>query len=292
MRNIGLLAVLVCALNVNVFAEPRAFDWIRASDEVAVLDPADFHAGRIYRPGSDGGNMHVNIQATQPVTIALTSAQSWTDAQQNPEMFRDLIFTCLREHVVSTTYECHLPPMTPMVLLVRDERIPNRIIMTGFGAIIRGGARRFISPNDLRITYFRWDCVENCIQPEFEWVWLVKEKYQLTPVPKLYRLMTPERDGQQVNVRFKGPSPMTIAVVPSKIADQIYSNPGSLNSALEGTTCKQRGVQSLTFECTLNVADGPQSLVIIPDTNVPNHKKAEIYLQTLQCTANCSLPTN
>jgi hypothetical protein len=223
----------------------------------------------------------------------MVTADSWNDAQQHPEARANLSFSCIREHVVSTTYECHLPPQTPMVLLVRDERTPNRAIMTGIGAIMRAGeARRFISPNDLRISYYRWDCVANCIQPEFRWFVLVKEKYELTSVPKTYSVLTPERDGQQVNVKFKAPIPMTIAVVPSNIADQIYDNPASARSVLSGSSCKQRGIQKLTFDCTVNIADGPQSLVILPDTNVPSHKKAEIEMQTVKCIANCSFATN
>lgn len=289
MRNTGLATLLICALSMAAFAEPRTFDWVRASDEDAQLDPADLHAGRVYRPGPDGGNMHVDIQAAQPVTIAMTSEQSWTDAQQHPETFPNLSFSCIREHVVSTTYECHLAPQVPMVLLIRDERTPNRAIVTGISAIAHlGAAKKIISPNDLRITYYRWDCVANCIQPEFQWVRLVKEKYELTSVPKMYSLMTPERDAQKMNVRFKAPIPMTVAVLPSKLADQIYDNPSTMNSALEGTSCKQRGVQSLTFECVFNVADGPQSLVILPVANITSHKKAEVELQTLKCVANCS----
>jgi len=30
-------------------AQQKTFDWVRASDETAQLDPADYHTGRIYR---------------------------------------------------------------------------------------------------------------------------------------------------------------------------------------------------------------------------------------------------
>jgi hypothetical protein len=290
MRSAVLATILICAaLSLGAFAAPRTFDWVPASDENAQLDPADFHAGRVYTPSADGGNIHVGIQATQPVTIAMTTAQSWADAKEHPGAIANLSLACIREHVVSTIYECHLGPNTQMVLLVRDDRTPNRAVVTGISAIGRiGMARQLMSPNDLRITYYRWDCVANCIQPEFEWVRLVKEKYELTSVPKMYSVLTPTMDSQKVNVRFKAPIPMTVAVLPSKLADQIYDNPASANSALEQTSCKQRGVQALTFDCTFNVADGPQSLVILPASNIPSHKKAEIEMQTLRCLANCS----
>jgi hypothetical protein len=80
MKNCCLAVALFCAVNICALGEPRTFDWVRASDESAQLDPADFHAGRVYRSGTDGGNIHVHIDASQPVTIALTPGQSWTDA--------------------------------------------------------------------------------------------------------------------------------------------------------------------------------------------------------------------
>jgi hypothetical protein len=81
-------------------------------------------------------------------------------------------------------------------------------------------------------------------------------------------------------------------MLPSKVADQLYDNPASVNTALEGTSCKQRGVQSLSFDCNFNVADGPQSLVVLPDASIPSHKKASVELQMYKCVANCSLITN
>jgi len=62
-------------------------------------------------------------------------------------------------------------------------------------------------------------------------------------------------------------------------------------SALEKNSCQQRGVQSLQFECKFNLADGPQSLIVVPEStaSVPNHKKAEIEMQAARCVANCAL---
>jgi hypothetical protein len=49
-------------------------------------------------------------------------------------------------------------------------------------------------------------------------------------------------------------------------------------------------VQSLSFDCQVNLADGRQSLVVVPEGQgkVP-HKKAEIEMQSQQCSANCDL---
>jgi len=291
MRTRLTLAIFTCALIGSAWAQqlpPRAFDWVRASDEVVQLDPADFHSGRVYRPGPDGGNMHVIIQAKQPVTLALVATEEWNTAQQHPETWGNLEFRCMREHVTSTTYECHLPPGRAMTLVIHDERTPDRALMQGIGAILgKGGTRAFISPNDVQITYHSWSCVANCVQPEFQWVRLVKEKYELTPVPKLYSILTPEHDGQKLWMKIKAPVPMTLAVVPSKVADQVYDKPEEMNSALSQTSCKQRGVQSMEFDCLFNLADGPQSLLIVP--NEKSHKKAEIDVQTYKCIENCEL---
>ena len=112
-----------------------------------------------------------------------------------------------------------------------------------------------------------------------------KEKYEVTPTPKVYSLLTPDHDGQELSVKMKAPVPVTIAVVPSHLADQIYDKTETLGSALNQTACKQRGVQSLTFQCTFNLSDGPQSIMVIPDQAFSGHKKAEIELQTVKCVA-------
>jgi hypothetical protein len=45
----------------------------------------------------------------------------------------------------------------------------------------------------------------------------------------------------------------------------------------------------MEFECKLDRADGPQSLIALPETPVRSRKKAEIEFQTLKCIANCEL---
>ncbi|HWX93447.1 MAG TPA: hypothetical protein VNY29_12525 [Terriglobales bacterium] len=285
-----LLTLFVCASIASAWGQvpSRTFDWVRASVESVQLDPADYHTARVYRPGPDGGNMHVIIEANQPVTLAMTGAEEWTAAQARPETWGNLEYRCLREHVTSTTYECHLLPSRPMVLVIHDERTPERAIVQGIGAILgKGGARMLVAPNDVAITYHSWSCVANCVQPEFQWVRLVKEKYELSAVPKLYSILTPEQDGQKLWMKIKAPVPMTLGVLPAALADQIYDKPDQLGSALAQTSCKQRGVQTMEFDCFFNLADGPQSLLVVPDER--SHKKAEIEVQTYKCVENCEL---
>jgi hypothetical protein len=91
------IVALVFALSGSSYAEGRVFDWIKASDEDAQLDPADFHAGRVYRPGPDGGNLHVDIQSSLPVTIAMANAEAWNDIQQHPVNLANLSYSCIRD---------------------------------------------------------------------------------------------------------------------------------------------------------------------------------------------------
>lgn len=295
--------------------QQKVFDWLPANDESVRLDPANYHTGRTYRPGPQGGNIHVAIQAEKPVTIALTSADEWNQAMQHPESIGNLRYLCLREHVVKTTYLCDLPP-EPMILIIRDERnSPDGAVFAGLGAVLNPNdkvdravgvglatvltgqgsvTRRFFAPNDVRIQYYRWACLSNCFPPEFQWIRQVKEKYQLTSFLKVYGGFTPQRDGEQVSVKIKSPVPMVVAILPSQIADQLHGKPEMLETALEKNPCQQRGVQSLRFECTFNAADGPQSLVVVPESaaSVPAHKKAEIEMLAAKCVANCAAPTN
>jgi len=290
MKRLFWLGAVVFALSAMSASQDRIFEWIRASDEAAQLDPMDYHVGRVYRPAPDGGNMHIDIHAKLPVTVALAPNDQWQAMTQNPAAPPHLDFICIRDHIINTTYECHLPDGRPMVLLIRDERTPDRAAVQSIVAVFSHGAKRLVAPNDLKITYYRWDCVQNCIQPEFGWSVLVKEKYQLSSTPKVYSLLTPDRDDQPVWIRIKAPVPMTVALLPSDVADKIYDDPSSLASILQGTSCKQRGVQSLSFNCSVNLADGRQSLVVLPEdrSRVP-HKKAEIEMQANECTANCNL---
>ena len=306
----ALFLALACAGTAS--AQQKAFEWQPANDESVRLDPANYHTGHTYHPGPQGGNLHVDIESQRPVTIFLTSEAAWNQALQNPYSIANLPYTCLREHVVKTTYLCDLPP-EPMTLVIRDERnSPDSAVFAGLGAVLRpdskidravgagiaavftgsdSATRRFVSPNDVHIQYYRWACVSNCFPPEFQWIQQAKEKYGLTSFLKVYGGYTPERDGEVISIKIKAPVPMLVAVLPSGIANQLHSKPEMLEPALEKNSCQQRGVQSQTFQCTFNAGDGPQSLIVVPEStgNVP-HKKAEVEFFASKCVANCTLP--
>jgi hypothetical protein len=316
MRNtkpLCLLAFFSLALSASpCLGQQRIFDWRPGNDESVRLDPANYHAGLTYHTLGNGGNIQVDIKSEQPVTIFLTNAEEWNAALKNPEALANLRQLCPREHLVETRFTCFVPP-EPMTLVIHDERNSldpavfaglgavlnphdkaERAVGEGIAAVFTGQGsvtRRFNAPNDVHIQYFRWDCVENCIQPEFQWFNQVKEKYELTSFLKVYGGFTPDHDSDQISIKIKSPVPMIVAMLPSQVADQLHGRPDTLESALEKNSCQQRGVQSLQFQCTFNVADGPQSLIVVPEptVNVPNHKKAEIAMQVVKCIANCAL---
>src|SRR5262249_36815484 len=138
--------------------------------------------------------------------------------------------------------------------------------------------------------YYRWACVENCVQPETSWIRQVQEKYDLTPFLKIYGGFEPDRNGEQISIKIKAPGPMLVAMLPSSVGNQLHNRPEILAGALEKTPCQQRGVQKLEFQCNFDLSDGPQSLIVVPEegAKVPR-KKTEIELWALKCVANCEL---
>jgi hypothetical protein len=290
MRNLSIFAaLLLSAFALFSNGQDRVFDWTPANSETIPLEPASLHAGRVYHPAAGGGNMHVAIDSKYPVTVAMAWADEWNAATQQPGGPANLNFLCAKEHVTNSIYECHLPSERPMIITFRDERRPEKPVVATIGAILGPGAQQFISPNDLHIQYYSWTCVNNCVQPDFEWRGILNEKYQIPPAPKVYSLMTPDHDGQELNVKIKSPIPLTLALLPSHLADQVYDKTVSLTDALDKTGCKERGVQSMSFHCTFNVADGTQTLLILPDIDFSGHKKANIEVETVKCVDHCDL---
>ena len=92
MRKPYIALILACSLAAAAWGQDRVFDWQKANSEAVQLDPSDYHMGRVYRPGPDGGNIHVDISARQPVTIAMTWMEDWNAAQQHPEQPKELSF--------------------------------------------------------------------------------------------------------------------------------------------------------------------------------------------------------
>jgi len=305
-----LLAATCCG---TIAAQDRVFNWLPANEENVRLDPANYHTARTYRPSSPGANNHVDIRAQQPVTIFMAPEADWNAVVQNPLNSGQLRRYCVQEHVVNITYVCEMP-LEPMTLVILDDRRggSSQVAFAGVGAVLDQGnteaerrigagiaailsakaavPRHFVSPNDVHIQYYRWDCVQNCIQPEFAWTQQVREKYKLSDFLKVYGGFAADHDGELVSIRIKAPVPMLVAMLPSATANQLHARPELLEEALIKSACQQRGVQSMAFECKFDVSDGPQSLIVVPEANghVP-HKNAEIEMSAAQCVANCEM---
>lgn len=287
MRSLRITTlVLLCGAALPVLGQQ--YEWQPANEESVQLDPAEYHTGRVYRPGPDGGNLHVDISAQQPVTVEMVRTEEWNEALQHPHNTPNVQFRCVQEHVTRAIFECHLGPNAPMTLLVRDERNADHAVFSGITAVLSGRdpVRRLASPNAMHIQYFSWVRVDT--PPEYQWFPQVKEKYQLTPIVKVYGGYAPSADGEQVSIKIKSPVPMAVALVPPQTADQLYSQTQNIDAVFSGAPCKQRGVQSLTFQCTVNGTDGPLSLVVAPEPGVKvPHKKAEVEFYAYKCVANC-----
>ena len=321
-----------CTNNCNLPdpPQPKVFNWVASNNESVRLDPTNYYASHTFTPGAQGGNVQVDIEARYPVTIAMVDSSTWTQATQQPNAARNLsniTYNCVQQHAVRTTYTCRMGGFWPQTLVIWDEReAPHdhdgdhdrdrdgdraraqgysmmeasagpRVFPAGVPEAAlsdRDEGRRWVSPNDIRIQYYSWSCVEYCDQPDFGWVRQVKEKYELTKVLKVYAGLRPDHDGTQVSIKVKSPVPMAVAVLPSSIAGQLYGSPDMFESAIGKSACQQRGVQSSTFQCTLNLADGSQSLVLLPEAgaDIPKKKKAEVEVQTTKCIDNCNFLPN
>ena len=292
----GLLTfALVFALSAGTSrtegAQESTFDWQLTSDDSARLDPADYHTGHVFKSGDQTGNVHVDIDAQEPITVEMAPAQEWSEAVRHPELLPRVSFRCVREHVTKATYVCDVAPGRPMTLVLRDERNSDRTAVTSFGASLteHGTVREFLSPNEIHIHYYRWACVQNCNPPQYQWINELKETYDLTSALKIYDGITAERDGQPFSVKVNSPVPMTVAIVPARVADELRGKSDNLGSSLNNRSCMERSVRSAAFECTFDLADGPQSFVAVPEAanKLPPNKKVGVEVVASKCVANC-----
>jgi hypothetical protein len=292
----GLLALVVTfGLSIAAVrtwgAQESSFDWLAANDEAFRLDPADYHAGRVFKPGDQAGNVHVDIEAQEPVTVQMAPAEQWSEAIRHPELLPRITFRCVREHVTKTTYVCDVASGRPMTLVIRDERNSEQTGVTAFRASLNdhGTVREFLSPNDIHIQYYRWACVENCNPPRFQWISELKESYELTPELKIYDGITAERDGEPFSIKINSPVPMTVAILPARVADELREKADNLDAVLGNRSCMEKSIRTAAFECTFDLADGPQSFIAVPEmgSKTPPNKKAEVEVIASKCVANC-----
>jgi hypothetical protein len=288
-----LLFNVLVLLAAGLQAQQKAFDWIAQSPNSFRIGPG-YHSGVAeYEPhGWEAIHVRVEIDSRQPVTVGVVRLEDWNKAVRNPGQLSRLDYACLTEEVTRISFNCNFyPSNTARVVVVRDARPTERTIITGVAApssFVQNGVSA-IYANDVRVTLYRWECVSHCDlpdPPQFAWVER-KEKYEITPAFKSYGPFTPGHDQYKLRIHVKAQAPMTVAVLPSKLANELGAHPEQSREILAQSSCRQNGLQSSNLECTLQRSDGAVQVVLLPEVEIRKKKKAEITISSEQCVANC-----
>jgi len=358
---------------------PKLFDWVPADTIVNRLDPGEFFHGHTIDFGSRDNVYHFDLEAQWPVTIAVVSARDWgwALAQQFGKTLDNIDYYCIQQHVVKMTFTCKIDYANDsLFMVIWDERTPlppdqyaqapagytqpqagqqgvvlnsaqpaqpmpqaatrptspppaqnvavkagqpgtqpsgqklapverisseipsassrNATLAPAGAGMLYGPSRPFLAPNEIRRLGYMWRCVDACDQPDYNWAYQVNESYILNTGVRVYGgAVIPDHNGEQVSVHVKSPVPLAVAMLRAKAAFRIYNQPDLFESAVENSPCTQRGVQESTFQCTVNLADGPQSIVLKPEdgSDIPERKKAEVSVQAFKCVDNCAGPS-
>ncbi|HKW76142.1 MAG TPA: hypothetical protein VJN64_11505 [Terriglobales bacterium] len=285
-----LAAAFACALTAR--AQQKTYGWIpQGSDSYRMVSGAYNGVAVFNTQGYQALHIRLDIDAREPVGIGVVALDDWNNAVHNPELLHKLNYACLTEGVTRLNFSCDFfPSYTSRVVVVRDLRRVDRPSVAGVGApLVRMAYNGFFS-NEIRVTPFHWGCTAYCDLPDppsYAWVDLRREKYQITSALKSYGPFTPQKDDDKIRIYVKSPFPMTVAMVPSDLVDQLYDNRDQAHEILSKTSCKQYGVQKSTFDCTLQMSDGPQQVVLLPEVEINKKKKAQVEISTVQCVANC-----
>jgi hypothetical protein len=284
-----LAAAFACA--ATAYAQQKTYGWIPQGSDSYRMMPGAYNGIAVFNTqGYQALHIRLDIEAREPVAIGVVSQDEWNNAIHNPELLHKLNYACLSEGVTRLNFSCDLASFTSRVVVVRDLRRVDRPSVAGVGApLVRMAYNGFFS-NEIRVTPFHWGCTAYCDLPDppsYAWVDLRREKYQITTALKSYGPFTPQKDDDKIRIYVKSPFPMTVAMVPSDLVDQLYANRDQAHELLSKTSCKQYGVQKSTFDCTLQMSDGPQQVVLLPEVEINKKKKAQVEISTVQCVANC-----
>jgi len=287
-----LLFSLVLLSAVGLQGQQKTFDWVPQNPDSFRIGPG-YHSGvAVYNPhGWEAIHVRLDIAAREPVSVGVVRLEDWNNAIHDPEQLAKLTYDCLNEGVTRISYSCNFyAGNTSRVVVLRDSRRGVRPVVTGVAApFVRYGIDEFFA-NDVRVTQYHWDCTSNCDlpdPPQFAWVNLRKEKYEITGAFKSYGPFAADQENDKVRIRIKAQVPMTVAMVSSSMADDLYAHRDHARDILSKSTCKQYGIQSSTFDCTLQKDDGAMQVVLLPEVELKKKKKAEIEISTMQCVANC-----
>ncbi len=286
---LALVAAFACVAAAS--AQQKTYGWIPQGSDSYRMMPGAYNGIAVFNvQGFQALHIRLDIEAREPVAIGVVPLDDWNNAIHNPELLHKLNYACLSEGVTRLNFSCDVSSFTSRVVIVRDLRRVDRPSVAGVGAPLMRMAYNGFFSNEIHVTPFHWGCTSYCDLPDppsYSWVDLRREKYEITSALKSYGPFNPQKDDDKIRIYVKSPFPMTVAMVPSDLVDQIYADPSQAHELLSKTSCKQYGVQKSTFDCTLQMSDGPQQVVLLPEVAINKKKKAQVEISTVQCVANC-----
>ena len=307
LRLIAFLAGLNL-LTESANAQQKVFDWVAGGQEQVRLQPGMYYAVGPFAFQADflhAGTIKLGLHSPKPVFVGVVPEAAWNYVVQNPQTVTQLQYFCLKENVLQIEYDC--PGLntfdSPFVVVIHDLTDPNAqigraFLLGGLGLYVRSkklieqAAAESIKPtdNDVSITNYSWKCVQNCDLPVFAWREVVKEKFPIMGVTKSYGPFTPERNGDVMRISLNSPVPMAFATVSPEEAAELRQKPELFNSVFAKSKCQQRAAQKMNITCRFSLADGPQEIVLLPETGIqiPSNKKASLSISLPRCVENCS----
>jgi hypothetical protein len=311
MRRTYLTAFVVLIASVATgFAQQKQYGWVPDGSNTFRIMPGAYNGIAVFQPhGWEPIRIRMDIDAREPVMIGVVPLDDWNKAVQNRDLLRNLNYACPMQGVTRLNFSCDFTTsFTPRVVVVRDmrrrehwehrdrdrdrdrERDDDQPIVSGVGVPMARMAFNEYFANNVHVTPYHWDCTEYCNlpdPPQFGWVDLRREKFEISSSMKSYGPFTPQKDDDKIRIYVKTPFPMTVALVPSAMVDDLYTHKDQAQEILAKTSCKQYGVQKTTFDCTLQKSDGPQQVVLLPEVEINKKKKAQVEISTVKCVANC-----
>jgi len=289
----------------SAHAQQKVFGWAAGGQEEVRLQPGMYYAVGPFAFRQDflhPGTIKLALHTAKPVFVGVVAQASWNYVVQNPQTVAQLQYFCLKENVLQIEYDC--PGLntfdSPFVVVIHDLTDPNaqlgQILLGGLGLYLRSkklveqAASAGPTSNDVSITNYAWKCVQNCDLPVFAWRELVKEKFPIMRVTKSYGPFTPERNGDVMRISLNSPVPMAFATVSPEEATVLREKPELFNSIAAKSKCQQRAAQKMNVTCSFSVADGPQEIVLLPESGIqiPSNKKASFSVSLPRCVENCS----
>ncbi len=289
-------------------AQQKVFNWVAGGEEQIRLQPGMYYAVGPFAFQADfqhAGVIKLTMHSAKPVFVGVVPQQAWNYVVQNPQTVAGLQYFCLKENVLQIEYDC--PGLntfdSPFVVVVHDLTDPNaqlgQILLGGLGLYLRSkklveqAASAGPTSNDVSITNYAWKCVQNCDLPVFRWREVVKEKFPIMRVTKSYGPFKPERNGDVMRISLNSPVPMAFATVSPEEATMVREKPELFNSIVAKSKCQQRAAQKMNLTCTFSMSDGPQEIVLLPESGVsiPSNKKASFSVSLPRCVENCNTRT-